>query len=219
MKTLVLISVLLVRFTVSALAQSPPTFTISTVAGDGTAGYSGDGGSALSAAINDPRGVALDQAGNLYIDDHGNARIRKVTPAGIITTVAGNGIQGFSGDGGAATSAELYEPYRARPDTLGNLFIADAGNNRVRKVAPNGIIATIAGNGVAASTGDGGLATSASLNYPADVLPDGAGNLFIVESFGERIRKIDPQGIITTVAGSGVLRLFRRRRSRHAGGP
>jgi hypothetical protein len=177
------------------------------VAGGGTAGFSGDGGSALSAGIgiNDPRGVALDQAGNLHIDDYGNARIRKVTLAGIITTVAGNGIQGFSGDGGQATSAELNEPYRARPDTLGKLFIADAGKNRVRKVAPNGIITTIAGNGVAASTGDSGQATSASLNYPADVLPDGDGNLFIVESFGERIGKIDAQGIITTVAGSCVL--------------
>jgi hypothetical protein len=193
-------------FTANAYAQTtqPPQFTISTVAGNGIAGFSGDGGLAINAAINNPRGVATDKAGNVYIADHGNARIRKVSPDGIITTVAGNGTDGFSGDGGTAISAQLSGPYRVRPDSLGNLYIADAGNNRIRRVAPNGIITTIAGNGIAASTGDGGLATSASLNYPADAVPDGAGNLFIVESFGECIRRVDAKGIITTVAGNGL---------------
>jgi hypothetical protein len=160
--------------------------------------------STITAAIHTPTGVAVDQAGNLFIGDHGNSCVRKVTPGGIITTVAGNGTAGFSGDGGPATSAQLNLLYRARPDSLGNLYIADSGNNRVRMVAPNGIITTIAGNGIAASTGDGGPATSASLNGPGDVVPDGAGNLYIAETFAERIRKVDAQGIITTVAGNGI---------------
>jgi hypothetical protein len=149
--------------------------------------------------------VAVDKAGNIYIADFGNSRIRKIAPTGIITTVAGNGKPRFSGDRGAAISADLSLPYRAEVDSAGNLYIADAGNNRVRKVAPDGIITTIAGNGIAASTGDGGLATSAPLDGPDDAVPDAAGNLFIVESFGERIRQIDAQGIITTVAGNGIL--------------
>lgn len=198
-RALTLVALLLVY---SVAGHTQPTFTISTVAGNGMAGFSGDGGPALNGSMNDPRGVVVDASGNVYVADLGNSRVRKVAPNGTITTIAGNGIQGFSGDGGAATSAELNQPIRVEVDALGNLYIADAGNSRIRRVAPGGTITTIAGNGTKASAGDGGAATSASLNYPNDAVPDAAGNLFISE--GADIRKVDTHGIITTVAGNGI---------------
>jgi uncharacterized protein (TIGR03437 family) len=180
----------------------PLPFTISTVAGNGTAGYSGDGGLATVAGLN-PNGVAVDSRGNLYIVDIGNERIRKVAPNGTITTVAGTGAAGFSGDGGLATEATLNQPSRVAVDTAGNLYIADSLNNRVRKVTPAGTISTFAGNGVEADSGDGGPATSAALNFPSDLVTDTAGNLLITDN-SQVVRKVAPNGIITTVAGNGT---------------
>src|SRR5438552_2477226 len=159
---------------VPALSQ-----TINTVAGGGA----GDGGDATSASLNSPAGVALDAGGNLYIADRGNERIRKVAAAtGIITTVAGNGVFGFAGDGGAATNASLSVPVGVAVDASGNLYIADHSNNRIRKVtAGTGIITTVAGNGNPTFAGDGGAATSASLFSPDGVALDASGNLYIAD--------------------------------------
>lgn len=192
-------------FSGSAFAQSqPPQFTISTVAGAGTAGYYGDGGPATSALLNNPLGVALDSAGNRYIADFSNNRIRKVSANGTITTFAGTGIAGFSGDGGLAVNARLNGPIRVSCDAAGDIFIADSLNNRIRKVAPNGIITTVAGSGGAGYSGDGGAATSALLNNPTDANADAAGNLFIADEANNAIRKVDTNGIITTVVGTGT---------------
>jgi uncharacterized protein (TIGR03437 family) len=180
-----------------------PAGIITTIAGNGNHGYSGDGGPAISAEINLPYGVAVDVAGNLFIADTGNQRIRKVTPAGIITTIAGNGNEGYSGDGGPAASAELYLPYGVAVDGAGNLFIADAYNNRIRKVTPAGIISTIAGNGAGGDSGDGGPATSAELGNPFGVAVDDAGNLYIADKLNSRIRKVTAAGTISTVVGNG----------------
>ncbi len=179
---------------------------ISTVAGNGGLGFSGDGGPATSASLVGPSGVAVDAAGNLYIADAGNHRIRKVSAAGgIITTVAGNGIRAFSGDGGPATSASLAGPSGVAVDAAGNLYIVDRENSRIRKVsAPGGIISTVAGNGVLGFSGDGGPAISASLGYPTGLALDMAGNLYISDDFGSRVRKVNTAGIITTVAGNGL---------------
>ena len=181
-----------------------PAGTITTVAGKGSWGFSGDGGPATSARLSTPSGVGVDAAGNLFIADFGNQRIRKVDPSGIITTVAGNGTRGFSGDGGPATSASLALPHGVAVDAAGNLFIADQGNQRIRKVDPAGIITTVAGNGTRGFSGDGGPATSASLAIPRRVAVDAAGNLFIADQVNQRIRKVDAAGIITTVAGNGT---------------
>jgi uncharacterized protein (TIGR03437 family) len=178
---------------------------ISTVAGNGIGGFSGDGGSALAAALNGPESVALDGAGNLYIADAGNHRIRRVDASGTIRTIAGNGIQGFSGDGGPATAAQLSQPYRVAVDGAGNLYIADYGNNRIRKVNTSGIISTVAGNGAVGFSGDGGLATSATLNGPLGVAVDSMGNIYLSDTSNQRVRKVSPSGIITTVAGKGTL--------------
>jgi NHL repeat-containing protein len=177
---------------------------INTVAGTGTPGFSGDGGPATSATLRSPLGIAVDTAGNLFITDTDNRRIRKVTPAGIISTVAGRGTQGVIGDGGPATSAILTVPWGIAVDGAGNLFIADSNNNRVRKVTPDGIINTVAGTGTSGFSGDGGAATSAALSFPSEVLVDGPGNLFIADSGNQRIRKVTPDGIINTVAGTGT---------------
>jgi uncharacterized protein (TIGR03437 family) len=171
------------------------------VAGNGTWGYSGDDGSATSAQMYQPRGLAMDSAGNLYIADSLNHRIRKVSN-GVITTVAGNGTRGFSGDNGPATSAQLNNPYGVAADSAGNLYIADTGNSRVRKVS-GGVITTVAGNGTAGFGGDNGPATSAQLNNPYVVAMDSAGNLYIADRSNSRIRKVS-NGTITTVAGNGT---------------
>ena len=125
--------------------------------------------------------MALDASGNLYIADLDNNRIRKVSPSGIITTVAGNGTEGYSGDNGPATSAELYAPYGVALDASGNLYIADEVNNRIRKVSPSGIITTVAGNGTEGYSGDNGPATSAELDGPIGVALDASGNLYIAD--------------------------------------
>ena len=195
----------LILFWVSGAAFAQQ-YIISTVAGNGTSDFSGDGGLATSTSLLAPRGVAVDGSGNLYIGDSGNQRIRKVYAAffGIITTVAGNGTAGLSGDGGPAGSASLSYPGGVAVDGAGNLYIADSGNQRIRKVDTAGIITTVAGNGVRGFSGDGRPAGSASLSYPGGVAVDGAGNLYIADSGNQRIRKVDTAGIITTVAGNGT---------------
>ncbi len=176
---------------------------INTVAGVGTSGYNGDNIQATTAELSGPRGIVVDGAGNLCIADSGNNRIRKVTPGGIISTVAGNGTAGYGGDGGPATSAELNNPTSVAMDGAGSLYIADTGNNRIRSVSPGGTITTVAGNGTAGSSGDGGPATKAEFYYPAGVAVDGAGNLYIGDTGNNRVRMVAPGGVITTVAGNG----------------
>src|ERR1051326_2331152 len=181
-----------------------PAGVITTVAGNGIPGFSGDGGPATGTSLSFPQSVAVDGGGNLYIADALNNRVRKVNAAnGIITTVAGNGFADYSGDGGSATAGSLNVPVGVAVDTTGDLYIADAGNNRIRKVTPAGTMTTIAGNGIGTSTGDGGPATSASLTAPAGVAVDNDGNVYIADP-GNRIRKITPAGIITTIAGTGT---------------
>lgn len=177
---------------------------ITTTAGNGTNGYSGDGGAATNAELALPTGVAVDTSGNIFIVDEDSGVIRKVDANGVITTVAGNGSWGYSGDGGAATNAQLNAPLGAAVDNVGDLFIADSANCCVRKVDTNGIITTVAGNGTNGYSGDGGAATNAMLALPAGVTVDDAGNLFIADAGTNRVRKVDADGTITTVAGTGT---------------
>ncbi|HTB06022.1 MAG TPA: T9SS type A sorting domain-containing protein [Bacteroidia bacterium] len=176
---------------------------MSTVAGNGTASYGGDGGSATVAKLNYPQGIAIDSSGNIFIADAFNNRIRKVNTSGIISTVAGNGTAGYSGDGGAATAAELYQPAEVALDALGNIYVADFHNCCIRKINTLGVISTIAGTGAAGFSGDGGAATIAQLNYPEGMVVDVSGNLFIADYQNNRIRKVDTAGIISTVVGTG----------------
>ena len=178
---------------------------ISTFAGNGTNAYSGDGGQASSAELYGPNGVAFDAAGNVYIADTDNNRIREVTTAGIISTIAGNGTTGYSGDGGQATAAELNLPYGIAVDAASNVYIAVERNNRIRTVSTAGIISTVAGNGTLGYSGDGGQATAAEFNYPYGVAIDAAGNLYIDDESNERIRTVSTAGIINTVAGNGAV--------------
>ncbi len=177
---------------------------ISTYAGTGTAGFSGDGGAATSAMIAGAPGLSYDASGNLYLADQGNHRIRKISSSGIITTIAGNGTPGYSGDGGNATAASLYSPSGVYADGGGNVYIADYNNNCIRKINTSGIISTIAGTGVGGFSGDGAAATSAQLDHPFGVTKDVAGNLYITDYNNHRIRKISTTGIITTVGGTGT---------------
>ncbi|HXB13590.1 MAG TPA: T9SS type A sorting domain-containing protein, partial [Bacteroidia bacterium] len=180
---------------------------INTIAGNGSFGFSGDGGQATNAELNSPTGVAVDNSGNVYIVD-ANDRIRKVNTAGIINTIAGNGNTGFSGDGGQATAAEFNFPQGLSVDTAGNIYIADAGNNRVRKINALGVIATIAGNGTAGALGNKGQATAAELNAPTGVQTDKMGNVYIADWKNNCIRKISDSGIITTVAGNDSIGFY-----------
>lgn len=177
---------------------------INTYAGDGTAGYSGDGGAATAAEINTPKGLAEDASGNIYIADEANNRIRKVNTSGVISTFAGTGTAGYSGDGGAATSAKLHSPYGIAVDASGNLYIADEANERIRVVNTSGVISTFAGDGTAGYSGDGGAATSAELNHPINVEVDASGNIYIADYLNNRIRKVNTSGTISTFAGDGT---------------
>lgn len=199
---------------------------ISTIAGTNTtAGYSGDGGLALSAQFFFPNGITTDAVGSVFFVDHGNHCIRKIDTNGIISTVAGIGdttgafyvntnsgfvnvgdtaTAGYSGDGGQAIAAKLRYPIDIAIDNAGNLYITDWGNHCIRKVDANGIITTIAGTGTSGFSGDNGLAVSAQLNSPLGIDVDNAGNIYFAEYNNHRIRKIDANGIITTIAGTGI---------------
>jgi trimeric autotransporter adhesin len=177
----------------------PVGLTINTFAGSAAA--LGDGGAATSAQLLSPGATAMDAAGNVYIADTLNNRIRKIDTSGKASTFAGTGIPGFSGDGLAATSAQMLLPVGVSVDIYGDVLIADSGNNRIRKVAPNGNISTIAGTGVYNYAGDGGPATSAALANPECVRSDASGNLYIADTDNDRIRRINGSGIISTIAG------------------
>ena len=182
------------------------TGVISTVAGNGTPGFMGDGGVATSAELHLPTGIALDSGGNLYIADQGNEVIRKVAAAtGVISTVAGNNTAGDAGDGGAAVSAELNFPNGVAVDSSGNLYIADEGNDVIRKVtAATGKISTVAGSGAPGYSGDGAAAISAKLSLPTAVAVDSSGNLYIADGENSVIRKVTAAtGNISTLAGNG----------------
>ena len=177
---------------------------ITTFAGALSSGFSGDNGPASSAMLYSPQSVAVDISGNVYIADQWNLRIRKVNSAGIITTFAGTGVAGATGNGGAATLATLAYPRDIFPDISGNVYIADSNNFMIRVVNSAGIISTLAGTGTMGGGGDGGAAGIAQVNNPYGVCADIFGNVFIAEQSGAKIRKIDSAGIITTFAGSGA---------------
>lgn len=177
--------------------------TINTIVGNGSLAYPGDGTAATAAGVYNPSGVAYDHAGNLYVSASDNHCIRKVTPAGIITTVAGTGSAGYGGDGGPATNAQLNRPIKIYIDGADNLFISDMANHRVRKVTPAGIITTVAGTGALGFSGDGGMATNARLYNPSGVGFDLAGNMYIADYTNQRIRKVNTAGYISTCVGNG----------------
>ena len=176
---------------------------ISTIAGNGTPGYSGDGGQATAALLNAPISVILDHSGNIFFAEYGNHVIRKINPLGVISTIAGTGLPGFMGDGGQATAARFNGPEGLSLDAVGNMYIADAHNQCIRKINTLGVISTIAGTGSAGYNGDGIAATTAQLNNPFGIFADGEGNIFIADQSNNRIRKVSTLGIISTIAGTG----------------
>ncbi len=198
MKNILLVLLLLPAFSKAQM--------ITTFAGNGTSGYTGEGGSATAAEIANPRGIAIANNGNVYIACWGaGSHVLKVNSFGIISTFAGNGTSGYSGDDVAATATQLNSPTTVAFDRTGNIYIADAANNRIRKVDTFGIISTFAGNGISGNGGDGGPATDAQLNYPAGIAFDAAGNSYIADYYNNKIRKINSSGIISTFAGTGTM--------------
>ncbi len=178
---------------------------ISTIAGTGARGTPTDNVAGTSSTVDGTNGIALDRFGNLYIADSNHHRIRKLSLGGKITTVAGNGTQGFAGDGAAATAAQLNYPTTIAINAAGELFIADYGNHRVRKIATDGKITTVAGSGTEGFSGDGAAATAAQLNNPVGVAITASGELLIADTQNHRIRRVSTSGVISTVAGSGTL--------------
>ena len=192
-----------------------PSGKMMLVAGSGPGvyggGYKGDNGPATKAQLFCPAGIALDEDGDLYVADHGNNRIRKIDRTGLITTFAGSGATGvdaggFSGDGGPAHNARLQEPLGLALDGEGNLFVADRDNNAIRKITQDGVIVTVAGKGSTFGfSGDGGPATRATLSTPEGVAPGRDGNIYFSDSANGRIRKVDSNGVVTTIAGTGLF--------------
>ena len=183
------------------------THVIVTLVGNGNSGFSGDGGQSTAASLSDPRGIVVDAAGDLFIADYSNNRVREVNAlTHVITTVVGTGIAGYSGDGSQATAASLNGPFGVTLDAAGDLFIGDLNNNRIREVnAVTHIITTVVGNGTASYSGDGSQATAASVNSPYGIALDAAGDLFIVDSYNQRVREVNAiTQVITTVAGNGI---------------
>jgi sugar lactone lactonase YvrE len=178
--------------------------TINTIAGTGIEGYTGDNGQATAAELGTPVGITFDKWGNLYYADESYCVIRKIDTLGVITTVAGNGAPGgYSGNGGRADSAKLQYPVDVAVDLIGNIYIAELGNNIIRKVDTNGLISTYAGTGEFGYTGDNAAATNATFNFPEGITVDGAGNVYVADEENNVIRKIDTSGIISTVVGNG----------------
>lgn len=173
------------------------------IAGTGTAGSGGDGGLATDAQLNNPKGIAVAGNGAVYIADSGNHKIRRINANGNIVTIAGTGSAGYSGDGGAPTSAKLSQPHEVLLAPGGLIYIADTGNSRIRLIE-DGTISTIAGTGTQGAAGDGGQATSAQINQPRDIARGPAGALYIADTKNHKVRKIDTNGVIWTVAGTGA---------------
>ncbi|HME08057.1 MAG TPA: hypothetical protein VKG25_13460, partial [Bryobacteraceae bacterium] len=187
----------------NSIRQVSPAGLITLVAGNGQSGFSGDGGPAQAASFNFPTGVAVDGGGNVYIADSGNHRIRQVSPAGMISTIAGTGEVGYSGDQGPASAAAFGYPTGLAIDQTGNLYVADSYINVIRRISPNGLVTTVAGTGSPGYSGDGGPAVGAAITQPTGVAIDAAGTLYIGDSGNYRIRAVSPAGVITTVAGVG----------------
>jgi uncharacterized protein (TIGR03437 family) len=182
--------------------------TLTRIAGNGRAGYLGDGGPAIAAQLEFPAGIAVDPGGNVYVADRDAAVVRCISASGAISTYAGTGVPGYSGDGGRAASAQLSGPLGVAIDVNGNLYVADAGNNVVRKISANGTIATVAGNGVPGFTADSVQATVTSLNSPEGVAVDASGNLYIADTVNDRVRMVSPTGVVSTVAGTGLSAVY-----------
>jgi sugar lactone lactonase YvrE len=177
---------------------------ITTVAGTGERGFSGDGGPAVAAKIDNPRGVAVLPGGGFLIPDTDNHRVRRVDANGTITTVAGTGTPGFSGDGGAAVDAQLRRPFGVAPTVDGGFLVVDVGNQRIRRVSREGVITTVAGTGVNGFSGDAGPATSAELDNPHNVAALPTGGFLVADTFNNRVRRVWPDHTITTIAGAGA---------------
>ena len=204
--TLPLAAALLLTSVAALQAAAPPSRAIiSTVAGAGPLGFSGDGGPAKAAALGMPSGIAITKDGGYLIADRANNRIRSVSAAGVITTVAGSGAPGIVGDNGPALAAQLNAPSAVAVRADGSFLIADEGNGTIRQVTTTGVIVTVAGGGFPITgNGDGGLATAAKLSSPGDVAVTPDGGFLIADTAASRIRKVSPAGVISTVAGSGV---------------
>lgn len=188
----------------NAIRKVSASGIISTIAGNGSPGYSGDGGPATAALLRKPNGIITTTGGNIYFCDYENHCVRKIDGAtGVITTIAGTGTAGYSGDGMTATAAQLNYPITLAIDGSGSIYICDAVNHRIRKISSGGTISTVAGTGVLGFSGDGGAATAATMNYPYGVAVDATGNIYVSDQVNHRIRKISATGIITTICGTG----------------
>ena len=187
-----------------AIYKVTPSGVLTTIAGNGIPSFAGDGGLARAGSFVAPQAVVADAGGNIYVADAGNNGIRKITKDGIITTIAGNGMQKYGGDGGAATAASISFPESLAIDAAGNLYVGSVTDSRIRKITPSGLITTVVGNGTIGFSGDGGPATSAQIDFPGGIAVDSAGNLYFADSSNYRIRRVTPAGIITTIAGGGT---------------
>jgi sugar lactone lactonase YvrE len=188
----------------SRVRKVAPNGTISTIAGNGTSGGAGDGGQATLAQLQTPRGLALGPDGSLFIAEQGGHRVRKVAPDGVISTVAGTGVAGSSGDGGPAAQAMLSGPFGVAVGLDGTLYIADTVNHRIRRVGTDGVITTVAGDGTPGFAGDDGPATLAKLREPRGLTVERDGALVLVDTENHRVRRVDANGTIRTIAGSGA---------------